>query len=185
MVLRFEQDILDLPATALEDFVPEHFEFVHGQLVEKSMGAASAEISTTIIAGLVPFVRRNNLGRIFGPDTGYRCFPEEAKRLRKPDISFVALDRMEGGVAPQGDFKIAPDLAVEVISPNELYEYVEEKVQDYLDAGVKLVWIVSPGSKTVLVRRPDGSCHSLNVDGELSGEAVLPGFTCKVADLFI
>ncbi len=185
MVLRFEQGVLDSPTAQLDDFVPKHFEFVHGQLVEKPMGAASGEIAATIISYLRPFVRRNNLGRVFGSDAGYRCFPEESKRLRKPDVSFVALDRMADGLAPQGDFTIPPDLAVEVVSPNDLYEYVEEKIEDYRKAGVKLVWIVSPGSKTVLIRRPDGTATALGLDGELSGESVLPGFTCKVAELFV
>lgn len=183
MVLRFEQDLLDV-ALSPTDYVPDDFELVDGQLVEKPMGAESDTIALSVGSLLKPFVRQNKLGQAFGSQTGYRCFPHEPKRVRKPDVSFVALDRMEGGVPPKGDFTIAPDLAVEVVSPHDLYEDLEAKVQDYLKAGVKLIWIISPGSKTVLIRRLGGSCAALAADGELSGEQVLPGFVCKVADLF-
>ena len=71
-----------------------------------------------------------------------------------------------------------------VISPNDLYEDVEEKLSDYHAAKVRLVWVVSPGSKTVLIRRPDDTCALVREGGELSGEDVIPGFACKVADLF-
>lgn len=164
----------------------ERFEFVNGQLKERAeMGAQSDEIASLVSMALNNHVRPKSLGRVYGAQTGYQCFPHEPRRVRYPDTSFVAAGRLEGDRTPEGYITLAPDLAVEVISPNDLYEDVEEKVQDYFKAGVRLVWIVSPRSKTVLIRRPDGACAALNLDGELSGEHVLPGFVCKVADLFI
>jgi Uma2 family endonuclease len=102
--------------------------------------------------------------------------------LMNPDDLLTMPD---GDRSPRGHVKLAPDLAVEVVSPIELYEEVEARVNEYLAAGVKLVWVVSPGSRTVLVRRPDGTCHAVGAAGELSGEDVLPGFACKVAELFV
>ena len=102
-----------------------------------------------------------------------------------PDTSFVAAGRLPDDQTPEGYIKVAPDIAVEVVSPNELYEEVEAKVADYRSAGVKLIWIVSPKSQTVLIRRLDGSCAEVGATGQLSGEDVLPGFACPVAELFV
>jgi len=161
------------------------YEVIDGVLVEKPMGAKSDEIALTLGSRMRDFVRRKKLGRVFGSQTSYRnCFPHNALQIRKPDVSFVALDRLEDGVAPRGDFNIAPDLAVEVISPGDHYEYVEDKVFDYRMAGVKLIWIVNPKTKSAIIRRLDGSCSEVDVRGTLSGEDVVPGFECAVAELF-
>jgi Uma2 family endonuclease len=77
-----------------------------------------------------------------------------------------------------------PDLAVEVISPNDTYEEVEVKLNEYLVAGVRLVWVISPESKTIVVRRPDKTAAWLDMTDTLSGEGVVPGFSCPVASVF-
>jgi Uma2 family endonuclease len=59
------------------------------------------------------------------------------------------------------------------------------KMMDYKSVKVRLVWVVSPDTKSVLIRRLDGTCGEVFEDGELSGEDVIPGFSCKVAELFI
>ncbi len=161
------------------------FEFVHGLPVEKPMGAESDAIAMELGTILLAFVRQQGLGRVFVGTTGFRCFPHDPKLLRKPDVAFVAKNRLPGGKPPKGDFRIAPDLAVEVVSPNDLCEELEEKIQDYRKAQIPLIWIVYPGSKIVLIRRADGSCAEVGATGELSGETVIPGFTCKVAELFV
>jgi Uma2 family endonuclease len=163
----------------------DKYELVNGIPVEKQMGAESGEITMALSAFLVAFVRQHKLGHAYDSQTGYQCFADNPNLVRKPDISFVARGRLPGDKSPKGHIKIAPDLAVEVVSPNDLYEEVEAKVNEFLAAGVKLVWVVSPGSKTVLVRRPDDTCSLLREAGELSGEGVVPGFTCKVAELFV
>lgn len=163
----------------------ELYEFVDGMPVEKHMGAESDEIGSALISLLLPFCRANKLGRVYGAATGYRCFPKDRTQLRKPDASFVATGRLPGNQTPKGDIDIPPDFAAEVISPNELYEEVQAKVMDYKSAQVRLIWVISPETKTVLIRWLDGSCAEVGEDGELSGEDVIPGFTCKVADLFV
>ncbi|HXD87398.1 MAG TPA: Uma2 family endonuclease, partial [Urbifossiella sp.] len=74
---------------------------------------------------------------------------------------------------------------VEVASPNDGYEEIQSRVADFQSAQTRLIWVVSPHTRSVLIRRLDGSCAELREDGELSGEDVIPGFRCKVAELFI
>ena len=162
----------------------DKYELVNGIPVEKVMGAESGEVTIAISIVLGAFVRQHKLGHVYDGQTGFQCFGHDPNLVRKPDVSFVATGRLPGDKSPKGHVKIAPDLAVEVVSPNDLYEEVEAKVNEYLAAGVRLVWVVSPGSKTVLIRRPDGTCAALGAVGELSGEGVVPGFACKVAELF-
>jgi Uma2 family endonuclease len=105
--------------------------------------------------------------------------------VRKPDVSVVLRQRFPNEEIPSGDIAIFPDLAVEVVSPNDMYEEVERKVNEYLGAGVRIVWVVSPEAQTVLVRRPNKACTALDVTDTLSGEDVLPGFACPVAELLV
>lgn len=165
--------------------LPDDCEFVRGEPVEKPMGAESDEIAGALLTLLRLHVSQQSLGRVFGSQTGFRCFPHAAKLVRKPDVSFVVTARLPGGKVPKGDFNIAPDFAVESVSPNETYEEVEEKLNDYFRAGVPLVWVISPNSRTVQVRRADGTAAVVRDGGTLSGEGVVPGFACAVADLFM
>ena len=96
------------------------------------------------------------LGWVAGADASYQCFPAAARQVRKPDASFIRIDRLPAGEEPEGHCPIAPDLAVEVVSPNDLYSEVEEKVDDYLAAGVRLVWVIDPPTRTAHVHRAGG-----------------------------
>lgn len=160
-------------------------EFVDGQLKEKSMGAESEGIGSELHVLLGAFVRAASLGRVFGPATPFRCFPNDPRQIRKPDLSFVSTARLPVGRLPRGSAPFAPDLAVEVISPTDKYEDVEQKVADYRSAGVRLIWVVNPATRSVLIRRLDRTCAELDEAGTLDGEDVVPGFTCRVAELFV
>lgn len=148
------------------------------------MGAESDTIAAEVVSLLKAFVRANKLGLVFGSQTGFQCFPGKPKRVRMPDASFVAKGRLPGDKAPKGYVALAPDLAVEVLSPGEFAEELWEKLADYKSAAIRLVWVVSPATRVVQVRRADGGMSELDETGTLSGEDVLPGFTCTVADLF-
>lgn len=163
----------------------DHYELIDGVPKEKSMGAESDEIGGLLLTQLNVFIRPKKLGRAYPSQTGFQCFPGKPKLVRMPDTSFVAAGRLPNDRTPEGYIKVAPDIVAEVISPSETYEEVEQKVVEYRSAGVKLVWVISPKSKTVLIRRLDGTCAELDETGTLSGENVLPGFACPVADLFI
>jgi Uma2 family endonuclease len=110
-------------------------------------------------------------------------FPHEPGLVRRPDVSFVRFGRFLGEALPKGWCKIVPDLAVEVVSPNDTAYEIDEKLEDYRKAGVPLVWVINPNSRIVWVIRGDGSVSHLIQDDELSGENVIPGFRCKVREV--
>ena len=171
-------------APELELEAPDGYELIDDQLKEKPMGAESDGINCLLLARLTEFVREHKLGRVFGAQTGYKCFPKKRK-VRKPDTSFVASGRLKDNKPPKGDIDIVPDLIAEVVSPNDTYEDVASRVPTFNAVSVKLIWVISPETRTVLVRRADGSCAELDETGTLSGEDVLPGFACPVAELFV
>ncbi|HWE36023.1 MAG TPA: Uma2 family endonuclease [Isosphaeraceae bacterium] len=160
-------------------------ELVGGHLLEKPpMGAKANLIGSTLLTLLNIFVRANRLGLCFGENCGYQVFEDDASRVRKPDVSFVRTGRLPGDVPPDGFMRIRPDLAVEVVSPNDLAEDIDERIHDFLRVGVPLVWVVYPKTRTALVLRPDGTARRLVGADALDGEAVLPGFSCPLAELF-
>jgi Uma2 family endonuclease len=163
----------------------DHYELIDGVPKEKPMGAVSEEIGGLLLTQLNVYIRPRKLGRAYPSKTGFQCFPDKPNQVRMPDTSFVAAGRLPDDKTPDGYIKVAPDIAVEVVSPNEPYEDVEAKVADYRSAGVKLIWVISPKTQTVLVRRLDGSCAEVGATGQISGEDVLPGFVCAVAELFV
>lgn len=147
------------------------------------MGMESSWIGGRLLRLLDTFADANRLGWVFPGDTSYQCFPFAPNLVRKPDVSFVRRGRLPGERLPLGNARITPDLAVEVVSPNDTYYEVERKVQEYLRAGVPLVWVVNPSTRMARVHRPGGSLTDLEAHQELDGENVVPGFRCRVADI--
>lgn len=184
MNMRVDKDVLGPDDLAL-NVDGDLYEFVHGMPVEKPTAAESDWIGATLIGLLWSHCRPANLGLVFGAQTGYRCFPKDRKNLREPDVSFIARGRLPGDKPPKCDIDIPPDLAVEVVSPNDPTVETEAKVLDYLSAEVRLVWVIIPETRTVHVRRLNGTFAVLAETDTLSGEDVVPGFTCKVAELFV
>ncbi|MHB1426015.1 MAG: Uma2 family endonuclease [Gemmataceae bacterium] len=164
----------------------KNFELVNGRLVERHMGILACWVGSELTRVLGNHCREHQLGWVLssGADAGYQGFPDSPRTVRKPDVSFVRYGRFSEEQLPGGYARLAPDLAVEVISPNDKYEEVDEKIEEYLRAGVRLVWIISPQNHTVRVHRLNGSSHSLRENDELDGEDVVPGFRCPVRDLF-
>ena len=115
---------------------------------------------------------------------GIQCFPDEPRKVRKPDVSFVKRERFSLEHLHEGFLSIAPDLAVEVVSTRDEVGELNEKVEEYLAAGIPLVWVIDPETEIVIIHRGDGSVAKLRKNDELNGENIIPGFTCKVADLF-
>jgi Uma2 family endonuclease len=165
-----------------------NYELVDGKLVERHLGMRSSQIAARVLALVSRFASENRLGLTFGADAGYQCYPDAPDRVRKPDVSFIRAGRLPGDEAPEGHCRIPPDLAVEVVSPNDLSYEVEEKVAEYLAAGVPLVWVVHPPTRTVRVHRPRssprGSVADLSGGDQITGEEALPGFTCRIDEFF-
>ena len=160
------------------------YELVNGELVERQSGWNASVIGVNVVVLLMNHCNAHGLGWVVGAGASYQCHPDAPNTVRKPDVSFIRLERMAAGEEPEGHCRIAPDLAVEVISPNELYDAIENKIVEYLIAGVRLVWVVNPSTRTVRVHRADGTGTRLRQTDELSGEDVVPGFRCRVGELF-
>ena len=162
----------------------ERFELVDGHLVEPNVSTLSSLVESSINFSIVSYNRSHQLGWVFTASNMYRCFPHRPGLIRKPDVSFIRADRAGPELLESRIVTIAPDLAVEVISPNDEAEDVEIKVRDYLRAGVRLVWAVFPIARSARVHRPDGTIAGLDEEDELDGEDVLPGFRCRLGDVF-
>ncbi len=166
------------------------YELINGILVEApplinviSNHRENSWIALEIGSQLRNFVREHDLGRVFGADGGYTLFPNT---VCIPDASFVSKARMPQ--MAEVEAILAPDLAVEVISPSETPRKVHEKTSLYLEAGTQMVWNVYPDERVVEVwtQSVDGQAQmrSLGVDEILDGGTVLPNFRLKVGDLF-
>jgi Uma2 family endonuclease len=175
------EDLLRMPNS-------KDYELVDGKLVERKMGSESSWIAGLISFLLQQFLRGKKLGHVLVADASYQCYPDAPKKVRKPDVSVVRYGRLQGERVPKGHVPIAPDLVVEVVSPRDLAEQIEVKVLEYLAAGVQLVWVVYPSSRRVWVRRPAtavaGPATELTGEDTISGEDVIPGFSCKVSEFF-
>ena len=176
------------PAMTVDEFEQmsdnKGFELIDGQLREKGMGAESSEIQSELGFLIRLWDRDRGLGKVYESECMYRCFPVHPNRVRKPDVSFVRLDRLPDGRSPIGIFTIRPDLAIEVVSPGDTVYDLDEKLDDYRSAGVPLVWVLHPNRRVVRVSTPDGSSGELTEEDTLTGDPVLPGFSVRVADLF-
>ena len=159
------------------------YELVNGQLVERNMGAESSRVEARLVSRLDPFCEEHNPGIVFPSSNGYQCFPHRRGLVRRPDVSFVRNGRLPGDVEPKGWMTIPPDLAVEVISPNDLVEDFEEKLDDYRKAGVPLIWVIYPEARKARVLRRGSPDRELFEDDELSGEDVIPGFGCVLREI--
>jgi len=160
------------------------YELVEGRLVERNMGAESSLIALVINALMRQHAAKQQLGFVFGSDCGYQIFPDDPDKVRYPDGSFIARGRLTNNQVPRGQVRIAADLMLEVVSPNDLAWQVDLKVDEYLRAGVKLVWVFYPDTRTVIVYRPGKDATRLGEKDELSGEDVLPGFVSRIAEIF-
>ena len=160
------------------------FDLVDGQLVERNMGAESSWIAQQINRYLGNYAETSKHGLVLGPDCGYQIFPDDPNRVRFPDGSFIRSGRLPNDALPRGHIRVVPDLVLEVVSPNDLAWEVDMQVTEYLQAGVTLIWVFYPDTRTVSVYRAAGQAARLGVGETLSDAEVLPGFACPVADVF-
>lgn len=164
----------------------DRFELIDGRLVERNMGKWSSYVAGNVHQRLKNHSDEHHVGWVYPEGTSYQCFPDAPKKVRRPDVSFIRLDRMSPDEAmSEGHLRIAPDLAVEVLSPNDLAYDVDKKVEEYESADVRLIWVVNPETQTVRVHRADGTVSVFHEGDELDGENVVPGFRCRVSELFL
>jgi Uma2 family endonuclease len=159
-------------------------EFVDGKLLVKPVNIEACGIEATIGSLLGNEAARSRTACVYSSSLGYRCFAGDLARIRKPNASVVRVERMKGIDTRETYMPIPPDLAVEVISPNDLATELAMRIEEYLNNGFPLVWVVAPATKTVTTHRADGSVSRLHAKDEITGETALPTFRCKVAEFF-
>ena len=159
-------------------------ELVRGHIqVMTPASAAHGLVSGTVFHLLASHVRQHKLGACFADSTGY-TLPNLPNTVRAPDASFVRRERLPANGVGAGFLEMAPDLAVEVLSPNESREDIAAKLADYRVAGTPLVWVIDPAARTVTVISATEDDATVGESQRLSGGSTLPGFTCSVRDLF-
>lgn len=130
---------------------------------------------------MADFVVRHDLGEVIAQDTGFKieCNPDT---VRAPDAAFVARDRL-GRISDEGYAELAPDWVAEILSPSDRPGEVLEKVGQWLNAGVRLVWVLDPVRPHARIYRADGTMSIVGPDEELDAEDVIPGFRCPLRDI--
>jgi Uma2 family endonuclease len=162
----------------------ERTELVRGYIrMMTPANAGHGLMSATVLRMLSNYVREHRLGACFADSTGY-TLPNLLNTVRAPDASFVRADRLPPEGVGTGFHQLAPDLAVEVLSPSESTTDLQEKLDDYRVAGTPLVWVIDPTTRTVTINARGEPTTALGVDDTLTGGEVIPGFTCRVGELF-
>ena len=180
------------PMTADEFFnspYSEGFELVNGRVVSRNSGfeidmptgAKHGAVTDELESRISYFVRENKLGKVFAAETGFILAEGTVRGI---DIAFVGNEKLAEFGIPESFFPTAPDLAVEVISPGNSAEEIQDKIEQYISTGTKLVWIVYPKRKTVHVHRRSNLIKVLQDTDELDGEDVLPNFKVRLSEIF-
>jgi Uma2 family endonuclease len=177
-------DVLDVP-------VPDHlrgYELENGELVEVSLPSPPhGRIVAHVSRHLLNYVdEQGGRGTVYGEVGCVLPLRHDPERLRGPDVSYVSEETLSasGGEPARGWFRLVPDLVVEVDSPGRKPAIEQRRIQDYLDAGVRLLWIIHTDARSATVYRGDGSARLLRETDVLEGEPVVPGLRLPLARLF-
>jgi Uma2 family endonuclease len=176
--LMTEDDLFRLPMDHLRH------ELIKGEL--RTMAPTGGEHGAVTVNLTVPlggYVKAKRLGRVFGAETGY-TIEKNPDTVLAPDVSFLQASRIPPTGVTKKFIPGAPDLAVEVVSPGDTMNEVDAKVQDWLAAGTRLVWVVNPKPRTVTVHAAAHRPVILTEDQQLDGEDVVPGFSLPVREIF-
>ena len=159
-------------------------ELVRGELITMPPTSGEHGIRTFNITTLLgSFIRERGLGVGVGAETGF-IIGRNPDTVRAPDCAFIARERVPADGPPKEFWPGAPDLAVEVLSPSDSASEILEKIDEWIAAGTRLVWVIDPEKKTVSIYAPNRSPRKLRRDDQLSGEDVLPGFSVPIAEIF-
>ncbi len=168
-------------------------EVVNGKIIMMSPSQREYNtLSRRLFVSLYLFAQEHDLGDVW-TEVAYMLSGDKRRKwvrtVRQPDVSFIARERVEAHNAEhgakEGPWWLAPDLAVEIVSPTDRYIDVTRKVADYLRYGVRLVWVIDPAARVVRVfepQEPEG--HTLDESVTLSADPVLPGWSMSIAELF-
>jgi Uma2 family endonuclease len=159
-------------------------ELVNGAITMMApAGGAHAAIAGALAVALGHYVKAKQLGIVLVAEPGF-VLSRNPDTVRAPDAAFIAQSRVPAKGMPVKFIEFPPDIAVEVLSPSDAQIEVEDKIQQWLDAGTKLVWIVNPSRKTVTIHKAAADPRVLHETDTLSGEDVCPGFSVNIAEIF-
>ena len=166
------------------DMPDKRVELVRGLLVvSEPPGLPHGIVAMELGIRIGSFVKANGLGVTVAAETGFTLF-RNPDTVRAPDVAFIRSARLPNPV-PRGYAEFAPDLCVEVLSPDDRPGKVLAKISDWLEAGCRLVWIIDPERRTARVYRADGSEALLTEADSLEGEDLLPGLSISLNEIFV
>lgn len=172
-----EEDLLRLPKD-----VQRLCELIDGTLVMKPVGSPESAMAFALGGFLFPYLGQDNIAIALGPDGHTRYF---GNQVRMPDVAVILRRRLPGGKLPKDQIcPVAPDLAIEVLSPGNTKQEIARKLQVYFDSGVRLAWVVNPRKRSVLVYTSPEDFSKLGEDDVLDGGDVLPGFRLSIREWF-
>ena len=172
------EDLLRLDAEGIKG------ELIRGVFCETmSTGVTHGEIVMNLGGELRNFVRPRRLGRIIGSDSGI-LLERDPTTVREPDIAFISAEQYPLGTRVSGYYEGVPELVVEIASPSDTLQSVNDKALMWQRYGVLLVWVVLPETRSVDVYPPSGQVFTLGDGDTLDGGVAIPGFTCSVNDIF-
>jgi Uma2 family endonuclease len=171
------QDVIDL-----DDHQDCPCELIDGILVEKVMGFEESRLAMELAFILRSYLEQNQIGILAGEDGMMEILPHH---VRIPDICFIRWERYRNRKNPKsGAPFMAPDLAIEIISPSNSKGEMDRKLRDYFTAGVRLVWYIDPATRSAKAYTAPEQCVEVAENGSLSGGEVLPGFELPLKELF-
>jgi Uma2 family endonuclease len=169
---------------ALPSGMGKRYELVAGELlVMSAAGLQHGVIAANIAALLGSYIRQPKIGRAFGAETGF-LLARNPDTVRAPDFAFISADHLPKTNPTEAFWPGPPDLAVEVLSPGDTSGEVDEKIEEWLKAGCRAVWIVNPKLQTVTIYHSPTNVQIITAGNTLVGDRVLPGFSCAVDEVF-
>jgi Uma2 family endonuclease len=160
------------------------YELIDGELREMSpVGSAQAIATINLSSYATVHVRQHRLGTCFAAEAGFR-FPHQPETVLAPDWAFIAVERAPAAFPKRGFLEAVPDLVLETRAPDDSRREIQEKIDRWLAAGVRVVWDLDPERRVLAVHRPGTAPQTLGQDDVLTEEELLPRFSIKIAELF-
>jgi Uma2 family endonuclease len=162
----------------------KRYELIDGELREMAPTVNwHGEVESNLTALLHAYVRSHRLGRVSCGEVLY-IVRRNPDRVRAADIAFIRQERVPSLEARQHIMEVIPDLVVEILSQHDTVAEISDRIDDWVGAGVQLLWIVDPFRRTVTMYQPEHDPMLLGEHATLEGDPVLPGFRCAVAEIF-
>lgn len=160
------------------------YELIRGELLCMSpAGGRHGRIQSHLHVAVATYVQQHGLGECYGAETGF-LLSRDPDVVLAPDLAFISRERVPTGDDEIGFPAVSPDFVAEIVSPSDRSRDVVAKAHEYLEAGVKMIWLVNPQDQMVTIFEPEKPPYTLTRDDELTGGDVLPDFTLPLSTLF-